>query len=634
MIAAVERKSTARLAPMHDPLKHSRTFLSFGLIVGSLLYATDLHAEQHDETIIVSHGISAFGDLKYPADFTHFEYANPDAPKGGTFSTWAFGSFDSLHPYVLKGNAARSAVGFFDSLLVAALDEPDSYYGLLAETLEYPEDRSWVIFNMRPEARFSDGTPVTADDVVFSFNALVNEGRPTYKISFKDVESVEALETHRVKFTFRDGVSTRELPSTVGGIPIFSEAYYEDRTFADDTLEPPLGSGPFILKSADPGRSVVYTRNPDYWARDLPVRKGLYNFDEERYEYFADYTSAFENFKAGEYLFREEFSSAVWGTGYDWPALNDGYVIKEVLPDNRPSGTQGWWFNMRRDKFEDPRVRRAIAMMFNFEWSNRTLFYDLYERTNSFWENSTVKAVGRPSEAELALLEPLREHIPDGVFSDEAFVQEVSGDQRMDRRTLRRASRLMDAAGWRIVDGIRQKNGEKFEIEILNDSPSFERIINPYVQNLERLGVIASSPTVDNAQAEEREKNFDFDMVTRRYVLSLTPGPELYGLFGSEGADTVDSANVAGVKNPAVDALIDAINKAPTREELNVAISALDRVLRALHIWVPQWTKGSHTIAYADVFARPETKPLYALGTSTWWWDPEKAERLRLAGEL
>ncbi|MEL7414363.1 MAG: extracellular solute-binding protein, partial [Pseudomonadota bacterium] len=479
MKSTVERSEDARVLTAESPLKHLHFGLTFGLIAAGFLWATDLRAENHEGDIIVSHGISSFGDLKYPADFTHFDYVNPDAPKGGVFSTWAFGSFDSVTPYVLKGNPADGASGLFDTLLVRSFDEPDSYYGLVAETLEYPEDRSWVIFNLRPEAQFSDGTQITAEDIVFSYNALLNDGRPTYKISFKDVAGAEALDTHRVKFTFKEGSRTRDLPSLVGSIPVFSAAYYADRDFSEDTLEPPLGSGVYLVKSADPGRSIVYSRNKDYWAQDLPVRKGHYNFDELSYEYYTDYTSAFENFKAGEYLFREEYSSAVWGTGYDWPALNDGYIKKEVIPDNRPSGTQGWWFNLRREKFEDPRVRRAMGMMFNFEWSNRTLFYDLYERTNSFWENSTVKAVGRPSEAELALLEPLREHLPEEVFTDEAFVQPVSSDQRLDRSTLRRASRLMDAAGWRIVDGVRQKDGEKFEIEILNDSPSFERIINP-----------------------------------------------------------------------------------------------------------------------------------------------------------
>jgi microcin C transport system substrate-binding protein len=600
----------------------------------ALVCAGPVWAEGH-ETTIVSHGISTFGDLKYGADFEHYDYVNPDAPKGGLFSTWAFGSFDTLNPYILRGNSAFGASAVFDSLMTSSSDEPDSLYGLVAETIEYPQDRSWAAFNLRPEARFSDGTPLTAEDVVFSYTALVEQGRPVYRLTFQDVESVTAEGPHRVRFDFVDGAPTRELPSLVAGIPVFSKAFFEGRDFTDPTLDPLIGSGPYVFGDLEAGRFITYERNPDYWAADLPVRRGLNNFDEVRYEYYSDYTAAFEGFKAGVYTFREEFSSAVWGTGYDFPAVEDGTVIVEQLVDGTPTGTQGFWFNLRRDKFADPRVREAIGMMFNFEWSNRTLFYDLYSRTDSFWENSPLEAAGMPSDAELALLEPLREHFPDQVFSEAAFVPPVSQPNQLDRRLLRRASRLMDEAGWTVVDGQRvNADGEVFSIDLLNDVPAFERIINPFVQNLERLGIEVSAPTVDNATATQREKDFDFDMVTRRYRMQLTPGPELYGLFGAEGANTEDSANVAGLENEGVDALIDVIQAAETREELNTAVMALDRVLRSMHIWVPQWSNGNHNIAHLDIYDRPSVKPPYSRGTETWWVDAEKAAAMDAAGRL
>ncbi|MEL6584108.1 MAG: extracellular solute-binding protein [Pseudomonadota bacterium] len=591
-------------------------------------------AESHEETI-VAHGISTFGDLKYGPDFEHYEYVNPDAPKGGLFSTWAFGTFDTLNPYILRGNSAFAASAVFDTLMTSSADEPDSLYGLVAETIEYPEDRSWAAFNLRPEARFSDGSPLTSADVVFSYNALVNEGRPVYQLTFQDVASVTAEGPHRVRFDFVEGAPTRELPSLVAGIPIFSAAWWEGRDFTEPTLEPILGSGPYVVGDLEAGRFIAYERNMDYWAADLPVNKGQNNFDEVRYEYYADYTAAFEGFKAGVYTFREEFSSAVWGTGYDFPAVNDGTVVVEQLVDGTPTGTQGFFFNLRRDKFADLRVREAIAMMFNFEWSNRTLFYDLYKRTDSFWENSPLEATGMPTEAELALLEPLRADIPETVFTEEAFLPPVSRPDRVDRRLLRRASALLDEAGWTVVDGRRvNAEGEVFTIDLLNDVPAFERIINPFVQNLQQLGIDVEAPLVDNATSSQREKEFDFDMVIRRYRMSLTPGPELYGLFGSDGANTEDSANVAGLANPAVDALIDQIQRAETREELNTAVSALDRVLRAMHIWVPQWANTTHNIAYLDMYARPDIKPPYSRGTETWWLDTEKAAALEAAGKL
>jgi microcin C transport system substrate-binding protein len=427
---------------------------------------------------------------------------------------------------------------------------------------------------------------------------------------------------------------------SAAGLPIFSKAYYETRDFSESTLEPPLGSGAYVLESVDAGRSVSYRRRDDYWAKDLNVNVGQNNFDIFKVEYFADYTSAFEAFKGGAYTYREEFLSLLWATGYDFPAIGQGHVKVETLPDGRPAGTQGWWFNLRRPIFADDRVRQAISMAFNFEWSNQSLFYGIYTRTDSFWENSTMQAEGMPSEAELALLEPLRAFIPESVFTEPAFVPAVSKpDNTADRGVLRAAGKLLEEAGWTVgPDGIRVNDkGERLRIELLNDSPSFERIVIPYIDNLKRLGVEAVNLRVDSAQAQEREKTFDFDVTTRRYAMSQTPGIELRGIFGSEAADAEGSNNIAGVRNEAVDALIKKVEDATSREDLNVAVSALDRVLRAMHIWVPQWYKPSHNIAYFDMYDRPYTDnpPPISLGESSiWWFNPDKYQALKDAGAI
>ncbi len=635
------RNSAAARTALSGPVLLKHALMSIGTVLFVLLASTvPLKAQQTGENIIRAHGISTFGDLKYPEGFAHFDYVNPDAPKGGTFSTWAFGTFDSLTPYILRGNAASLSTVFYDTLMTGSLDEPDAMYGLVAHTIEYPENREWAIFHMRPEAEFSDGTPVTAHDVVFSYEALRNQGRPAYRVLFNDFKSVEALDDHTVKFTFNADGALRELPMSAAGLPIFSRAYYEDRDFAESTLEPPLGSGAYLLDRVDAGRSVSYKRRDDYWARDLNVNVGQNNFDILQIEYFADYTTAFEAFKGGAYMYREEFMSLLWATGYEFPAVQSGAVKVETLPDGRPAGTQGFWFNLRRPVFEDARVRQAIGMAFNFEWANESLFYGIYSRTDSFWENSNMQAEGMPSEAELALLEPLRADIPEAVFTEPAFSPAESNPATVsDRGALRKAGRLLEEAGWTVGDdGLRVNSaGQLLRIEILNDSASFERIINPYVENLRRLGVDAVYTRVDTAQSQEREKKYDFDMVTRRYSMSQTPGIELRGIFGSDAADAEGANNIAGVSNPAVDSLIRTIENATSREDLETAVSALDRVLRAMHIWVPQWYKGEHNIAYFDMFERPytDTPPPNGMGeVSIWWFNPDKAQALRAAGAI
>lgn len=614
------------------------TLVMLGL--AAMMWLAALAPVRSQEPTTRAHGISTFGDLKYPEGFAHFDYVNPEAPKGGTFSTWGFGTFDSLTPFILKGNAASLSTLFFDTLMTGSLDEPDAMYGLIAHTIEYPASREWATFYMRPEAQFSDGTPVTADDVVFSFEVLRDKGRPSYQVLFKDFKSVEAIDEHTVKFTFNPDGALRELAMSAAGLPIFSRAYYESRDFAESSLEPPLGSGPYLLNRVEPGRSVSYKRRDDYWARDLNVTVGQNNFDILQVEYFADYTSAFEAFKGGAYMYREEFLSLLWATGYDFPAVQSGAVKVETLPDGRPAGTQGFWFNLRRPIFEDARVREAIGMAFNFEWANESLFYGIYSRTDSFWENSTMQAEGMPSDAELALLEPLRADIPETVFTEPAFSPAESNASNVaDRGALRQAGRMLEEAGWTVgADGIRvNEQGQRLRIEVLNDSASFERIINPYVENLRRLGVDAVYTRVDAAQSQEREKKFDYDIVTRRYAMSQTPGIELRGIFGGEAANVEGSNNIAGVNNPAVDSLIKTIENATSREDLETAVSALDRVLRAMHIWVPQWYKGEHNIAYFDMYERPytDTPPPNGMGElSIWWFNPEKAQALRASGAI
>tara|TARA_E500000178_G_scaffold144148_2_gene143751 strand:- start:191 stop:2020 length:1830 start_codon:yes stop_codon:yes gene_type:complete len=599
-----------------------------------LAVATSLPASAD---VITAHGISTFGELKYGADFQHLDYVNPDAPKGGEISLWGFGSFDSMHPYSTKGRSGQYSSIFFESLLEGSSDEPDSVYGLVAESLEYPEDRSEVIFNMRPEARFSDGSPLTAADVVFSYEVLRDKGLPSFRaVIEKQIESAEALGPHRVKFTFKDGVPTRDLPQTVGGLPIFSKAYYETSgaDFEESTLTPAIGSGPYVLESIDVGQQIIYKRNPDYWGKDLPINKGRHNFDTIRIEYFADYNSAFEGFKAGTYTFRSEASSKIWATAYDFPAIEKGWAVKDTPPDGTLASGQSFLFNLRRERFQDIRVRKAIGMMFNFEWSNKTLFYGIYARMQSFWENSYLKASGTPQAGELAFLTPLADILPQGVLDSPAVTPPISSERQLDRKKLRAASALLDEAGWPVGDDGMRRNaaGDTLKLEFLNDSQSFDRVINPFVENLRKLGVDAVHTRVDNAQATERERNFDFDIVTGNFRTSLTSGAGLKQYFGSETAD-ISIFNLAGYKSEAADRLIENVIAAEDRETLNDATRALDRVLRAEVFWVPQWFRNTHNIAYYDMYRYPDTLPPYALGVLDFWWlDQDAYARLKAEG--
>lgn len=595
-------------------------------------------AAQADD-VVSAHGISTFDTLGYPANFAHLDYVNPDAPKGGEISIWAFGGFDSMHPYTTRGRAGALSSIFFESLLEGTADEVGAAYGLVAESLTYPEDRSWVTFEMRPEARFSDGTPMTAEDVVFSYEILLEKGLPDFRtVLSQQVESAEILDTHRVKFSFRDGFPTRDLPAMVGGLPIFSKAHYEadDRDFEQSSMVPLLGSGPYVLEEADVGQRIVYARDPDYWGQDLAINRGRHNFDRIRIEYYADYNAAFEGFKAGSYTFRNEASSSSWATGYDFPAVQRGHVVTAELPDGNLAPGQSFIFNLRREKFQDPRVREAIGLMFNFEWSNETLFYGIYARIHSFWENSALAAEGPPGPDELEILEPLADQLPDGVLTDDAVMAPESGTRQLDRGNLRRASGLLDAAGWEVGDDGMRRNadGETLRVEFLNDSQTFDRVINPYVANLRALGVDARMTRVDNAQMTTRERSHDFDVITDSLRMSLIPGSGLKQYFGSETAD-ISTFNKMGLQDPAVDQLIDTVLAADSQEALTTATRALDRVLRAHRFWVPQWFKDVHTVAYYDMYEHPDPLPPYALGhVDFWWYNADKADALRAAGAI
>ena len=573
-----------------------------------------------------SYGLSAFGDLKYAEDFAHFDYVNPEAPKGGSIRTISILSgqtFDSLNGYILKGDPADGLTDpynlIFDRLMVRALDEPDAVYPLVATHAEFIPGGDWVIFQLNEKAAFADGTRITAGDVAYSFDLLKEKGHPAYRLSLRDIEKAEALAPDRVKYTFREGAPTRDLPMIVATLPIFSKAYYSGHDFTESSLDIPLSSGPYKIGRIDRNLSITYERREDYWGWDLPVNKGRWNFDTITFEYFRDQEAAFEALTAGKVDLREEFSSKFWGTRYDFPALQKGDVIKDTIPDERPAGTQGYWFNTRRDKFSDPRVREAISLAFDFEWSNKALFYNLYNRTDSFFENAPFEAAGVPTDGEKTLLVPFGDDLNESVF-DEAYVPPETDGSGRNRRSLRKAMKLLDDAGWELVEGKRVKDGQAFEIEFLDDSSAFARITGPYIENIKRLGIEAKIREVDRPQYQRRLESFDFDIVTARYSMSLTPGPELLNFFSSEAADSDGSFNLAGIKDPVVDALIEKVIAAKNREDMQTALRALDRVLRDGRYWVPQWSKASHTLAWWDRYDRPDTKPAYARGILETWW--------------
>ena len=613
-------------------------------LVSRLLALAGFAVAAHAETVITSHAITTFDDPpKYAADFTHLDYVNPDAPKGGEISIWRSGGFDSMNPYSVKGRAPLVVLKSYEKILTKISDEIGTRYCLLCSTMEYPKDRSWVVFNLRPEVTFADGSPMTANDVVFSFNLFLEKGLPDLRVLLgQQVDKVEALDPHRVKFTFKPGVPTRDLPASIGELTVLSKAQYEKEALdlEQSSMKPFLGTGPYVLDKLDISKSITFKLNPNYWGKDLPIKKGYDNFDRIRVEYYGDYQAAFEGFKAGNYTFRQEGSSIIWATGYDFPAVVSGQVIKTELPSGVKASGQSFLFNLRKEKFQDPRVREAIGMMFNFEWSNQTLFYGLYERINSVWENTDMAATGVPSSEEVAILQPLVDDgiLPVSILTDDAVLAPVSGERQLDRKNLRAASALLDKAGWKVGDDGMRRNakGEVLKVEFLKDSPSVDRVITPFVENLKALGIDAYMTAIDNAQMESRIRppSYDFDIIIGFALSDYISGPDLKQYYASEFSD-VSAFNPMGLKSSAVDRLIDVVMAAESNEKMKVATRALDRVLRAERFWVPHWYKSTNMVAYYDMYEHPVKLPPYELGElDFWWYNAEKGEALKAAGVL
>lgn len=583
-----------------------------------------------------SHGLSVFGELKYRPDFLHLDYVNPQAPIGGVFShipTQAgfnqnFQTFNSLNSFILRGDGALQMELTFATLMARAEDEADTLYCQAARAVRYDREGRRVIFLLRPALTFHDGSPLTMHDVAWSLRTLKDKGHPVIAQALRDIEEIIVEGDDRLSVTLA-ATAPRDLALTVASLPIFSRTYYVSREFNETTMDAPLGSGPYKVHRLEQGRYIEYERVANWWGWQAPVMRGRYNFQRIRVDYFRDRSVAFEAFKAGHILYREEYTSRDWATGYDFPAIREGRVKREEIPDETPTGTQGYFFNMRRPAFADIRVRQAISLAFDFEFTNQNLFYGRYTRNHSFFENSPMAARGLPTPEELAIMEPLRSLLPEGSFA-EAVSPGVSDGSGADRVQLRKAANLLREAGLKLDKGRAIfANGEQLGFEFLITDPTSERIALPYTENLKRMGIDARIRRVDPAQYQARVKDYDFDIVTVRNGISLTPGDGLRRLFSSMDADQPGSQNLAGIKNKGVDALIERALAAPTREDLYTACRALDRALRALQPWVPQWYRATHWLAYWNIYERPSNRPKYGRGSiDTWWRDAIKASTL------
>lgn len=585
-------------------------------------------------TDVPLHGLSAFGDLKYAADFKHFDYVNADAPKGGTFNfqppNWLYNqsvlTFNTLNSFVARGDAPPRMEMCFDSLMTGALDEPDTLYGLVAETVTISADRAGFTFSLRPQARFRDGSPLTAADVAFSFDLFKKDGHPSLLLPLGEMTGAVAVDERTFRLTFSGKQSDRTILGVVG-FPILSKADVEANGFSGGAMKAMLGSGAYEVGRMSAGQWIEYARVADYWAKDLPVNVGMNNFDVLRIEFYRDRQAGFEAFKKGDVHFRQEFVSRTWATGYDFPALAQGKVVKREFPGEKRPSMQAVAVNQRRARFGDPRVRRALGMCFDYEWTKRTLFYDAYERSQSCFEKSDYKAEGLPSPEELALLEPLRGQIPDEAFG-EAVIQPVTDGSGRDRKVLSAASKLLDEAGWPRAGGMRANAaGEKLTAEVLIDDESFSRIFGPWVENMRAIGIDASIRMVDSAQYQARQADFDFDLISMALSFGATPTHDsIVQLFNSRGAKLTGSWNLPGTADAGVDALTDAVGRATDRESLITAMRALDRVLRARQDWIPNWFSANHRAAFWDMFGFREPKPDYGFPVEAmWWFDRDKA---------
>ncbi len=579
-----------------------------------------------DESIHEAHAIAMHGEPAYAADFTHFNYANPRARRGGTLRQGARGTFDSFNPFIPKGSAVST--GSVETLLSAGEDEPFTLYGLIAEKLEWPDDRSWIIFSLREGARWHDGRPITADDVVWSFETLTTKGSPRYRFMYGGVTSVEKLDTQRVKFSFADSTN-RELPLIVGQMPILPKHYWATRDFEKTTLEPPLGSGPYRVRRFEAGRYVERERVEDYWGRDLPANIGHNNFDLIRTDYFRDDTAVRLAVKSGDLDLRIENQAKAWALDYNVPAVEKGWLKKERVEHRLPTGMQGFVYNTRREIFKDPRVREALAYAFDFDWTNRNLFFSQYSRTTSYFSNSDLASRGLPEGRELEILQRYREQLPTRVFTEEYRPPSTDGSG-WPRDNLRTAFRLLAEAGWEVIGNqlVHRETGRPFRFQFLLVSPDFERIVLPLVRNLKRLGIDAGVRVVDTSQYVNRLRSFDFDVFVFVWGQSESPGNEQRIYWSSAAADQPDSRNFAGIRDPVVDELIEGVISACTREELVAWTRALDRVLLWGFYVIPNWHLRADRVLYWDKYARPETPVKSGVNTSLWWYDAKRAQAL------
>lgn len=598
----------------------------FRQVCGVILLAAPFIVAHAEEP---AHGHSKYGELKYGPDFEHFDYASPDAQKGGTIVRATQGSYDNTNPFILKGLSAIGSTMIYDTLTVSSLDEPSAQYGLIAESIEEADDKRWVIFRLRKSARWHDGVALTAEDVVWTFDTIKEKGHPIYKNYYADVAKAEAIDSHTVKFSFSEG-NNAELPLIIGQLQILPKHFWEDRDFEKTTLDPLLGSGPYKMTKIDAGRAIDYELVEDYWAKDLPVKVGHHNFGTLRFDYYRDRTVSLEAFKSGDVDYRREYTSKDWKTAYNFPAITDGRVVKEELDDLSIQPMQAFVMNLRKDKFSDMRVRRALGYAFDFEWMNKNLFYDAYSRTQSYFQNTELMATGLPEGDELALLEKFRDQVPASVF-EEPYSLPVNDGSGNLRKQYRKAIQLFKEAGWEIKNQklTNVKTGEVMDIEMLLVNPTLEKLALPYKKALERLGVGMSVRIVDSSQYQKRVEEADFDMVVLGWTQSFSPGNELVGRWSSATADEVGSANYAGIKNPVVDELIDMIIEAPDRASLVTVANALDRVLLHNHYVIPQYFGASYRLAYWDKFERPEIIPYKSFTLETWWIDVEKEAALK-----
>ena len=597
-------------------------FCTAVIVVGALAAGATGAAEK-------SHGLAMHGDLKYPAGFTHFYYVNPNAPKGGTVRLNAVGTFDSFNSFIVKGNPATGLGFLYDNLMYGSSDEAFSQYGQLAQSVETPKDRSWVAFTLRPEARWHDGKPVTVADVIWSFETLTTKGTPFFRFYYGNVKEAVKTGPRTVRFNFKPG-ENRELPLILGQLTILPKHFWQSRDFTRTTLEPPLGSGPYKIASFEPGRSITYKRVKNWWGESLPVNKGQYNFDVIRYDYYRDNTIALQAFKKGEYDYRPENASKNWATAYDFKDIKTGLAVKEEIRHNRSTGMQAFVFNTRRDLFKDKRVRQALGYAFDFEWSNRNLFYGQYSRTRSYFDNSELAATGIPEGDELKLLEPYRGIIPDAVFSQEYNPPKADGSGNI-RPNLRKAIKLLNDAGW-VVKGrrrVNEKTGKALEFEVLLVSPLFERIVLPFAKNLEKLGVKLNVRTVDPSQYRRRLDTYDFDVIVGGAGQSLSPGNEQRSYWGSIAADLEGGRNFIGIKDPVIDELIEKVIAAPDRKSLVTSVRALDRVLQWGQWLIPHWHIKYDRVAYWNKFGRPKITPLQGNQFLAWWVDAKKEDVLK-----